>query len=212
MVKPLNDPENPRFKIMQAAVDLFALKGLEGVTTREIAKASGLNISLISYYFGGKEGLYKTAIQEFAHVMQENLDQVLSQFEKKEFTEKLFREQLDVLITNLIEMRLANPSIAKIFQREEVQGLPFARDVYESVFMKISVRLSEIIKKGQKKGLIKKNLKPEFLIWMIFHTVIGYFIAAECKTNFTEKCFSVPRQKKELKEHILMVLLEGVCK
>ncbi len=212
MVKPLNDSENPRFKIMQAAVELFAKNGLDGVTTRDIAKASGLNISLISYYFGGKEGLYKTAIQEFAHVMQEHLDQVLSQFEQKELTEKLFREQLDLLISSLIEMRIANPAIAKIFQREEVQGLPYARDVYESVFLKISMRLGEIIKKGQKKGLIKKNLKPEFLIWMIFHTVIGYFIAAECKTNFTEKCFLVPKQKKELKDHILMVLLEGVCK
>lgn len=45
--------------ILFAAEKLFAEKGFEGTSTREISKAANVNISMISYYFGSKEKLYE---------------------------------------------------------------------------------------------------------------------------------------------------------
>lgn len=51
------DPKpDSKLCIMRAAVTLFAKLGLDKCSTREIAKQSDSNISLISYYFGGKRG------------------------------------------------------------------------------------------------------------------------------------------------------------
>lgn len=46
-------------RILEAAVAEFAEKGYAGARVGSIAERSGLNKQLISYYFGGKEGLYR---------------------------------------------------------------------------------------------------------------------------------------------------------
>lgn len=52
------DPERTKARILDAAVAEFAAKGFAGARVSEIAARAGVNKQLISYYFGGKEGLY----------------------------------------------------------------------------------------------------------------------------------------------------------
>ncbi|WP_053736224.1 TetR/AcrR family transcriptional regulator [Nocardia sp. NRRL S-836] len=53
------DPERTRARIMEAATAEFAAKGYAATRTTDIAARAGVNKQLISYYFGGKEGLYR---------------------------------------------------------------------------------------------------------------------------------------------------------
>ncbi len=53
-----------RSRLVMSALRLFADKGYEGATTREICDAAGANISAIRYYFGDKAGLYRAAFTE----------------------------------------------------------------------------------------------------------------------------------------------------
>ncbi|MGR6914135.1 TetR family transcriptional regulator [[Actinomadura] parvosata] len=53
------DPERTKARILQAALEEFAAKGFAGARVGEIAARAGVNKQLISYYFGGKEGLYQ---------------------------------------------------------------------------------------------------------------------------------------------------------
>jgi AcrR family transcriptional regulator len=61
------DPSSPRsssrLNLIKAAVRVFAEKGFEGARVREIAGLAGVNSSLVSFYFGGKEGLYQTLLR-----------------------------------------------------------------------------------------------------------------------------------------------------
>jgi AcrR family transcriptional regulator len=52
-------------RILDSAISLFARKGYAAVGVREIAQEAEINISMISYYFDGKEGILKTIINEF---------------------------------------------------------------------------------------------------------------------------------------------------
>lgn len=49
-------------KIIKVAMELFAKNGFEGTSIRDICKNAGVNISLISYYFGGKKELYEKIV------------------------------------------------------------------------------------------------------------------------------------------------------
>lgn len=58
------DPGNCRERLLNAAGLLFAARGLEGVSTRELTRAADANLSAIAYYFGGKDNLYKEAVED----------------------------------------------------------------------------------------------------------------------------------------------------
>jgi len=53
---------NSRMLLLKAAIRIFAEKGFEGASIREIADAAGVNRSLISFHFGGKAGLHAAAL------------------------------------------------------------------------------------------------------------------------------------------------------
>lgn len=59
-----SDGVQARKRLLLEALRLFAEHGFEKTSIRAIARAAGANISAISYYFGDKEGLYRSAFCE----------------------------------------------------------------------------------------------------------------------------------------------------
>ncbi len=57
-----DEKEKSKVRILNSAIKLFAQKGYDGVGIREICKDANANICMISYFWGGKEGLYKGII------------------------------------------------------------------------------------------------------------------------------------------------------
>lgn len=109
--------------ILFAAEELFAEHGFEGTSTREIAKAANVNISMISYYFGSKEKLYEKLVEYrmtegrfFSQDILERTDinewqkieKIVDQFSNKVRTQKCFyrimqREQLHTKTQQIVE-------------------------------------------------------------------------------------------------------------
>lgn len=56
--------DNSKERILSAAVRLFAEKGYDGTSIREICKLANANICLISYYWGGKRELYQGIMED----------------------------------------------------------------------------------------------------------------------------------------------------
>ncbi|HLT62712.1 MAG TPA: TetR family transcriptional regulator [Microlunatus sp.] len=59
------DPERTRQAILEAGLSEFAAKGYAGARVGDIAERAGVNKQLISYYFGGKEGLYRAVGEQW---------------------------------------------------------------------------------------------------------------------------------------------------
>lgn len=55
--------ENSKTRILEAATALFAQKGFDGTSIREICKKANVNLCMISYYWGGKQELYQGIIE-----------------------------------------------------------------------------------------------------------------------------------------------------
>jgi AcrR family transcriptional regulator len=51
-------------RLVDAALDLLARRGEEGVTLREITEAAGANVAAVSYHFGSLRSLCDTAIED----------------------------------------------------------------------------------------------------------------------------------------------------
>jgi TetR/AcrR family transcriptional regulator len=59
------DAERTRRALLDAALAEFADKGRAGARVSEIAARAGVNKQLISYYFGGKDGLYEAIVERW---------------------------------------------------------------------------------------------------------------------------------------------------
>ena len=55
-----------RARIREAAIDLFADRGVEGATIRDIAQKAGVSSGLLRHHFGSKEGL-RDACDEYVY-------------------------------------------------------------------------------------------------------------------------------------------------
>ena len=55
--------DESRARLLATAGELFAERGYNGVSTRELAKAADVNVSAIAYYFRVKEGPLSRGIQ-----------------------------------------------------------------------------------------------------------------------------------------------------
>src|SRR5882762_5648479 len=60
--KPTDDVDS-RAALLNAAKRVFAELGFAGATVKDLADAAGVNVSLVSYYFDGKENLYKECLE-----------------------------------------------------------------------------------------------------------------------------------------------------
>ncbi|GEB75734.1 forespore capture DNA-binding protein RefZ [Sporolactobacillus inulinus] len=51
--------------VVHSALKLFTMSGYDGVSVRAIASDAGVNVALVSYYFGGKQGLLEYLMAAF---------------------------------------------------------------------------------------------------------------------------------------------------
>jgi AcrR family transcriptional regulator len=56
--------------LLEAAMQVFATRGFDAATTREVAARAGANEQLIQRYFGGKAGLLLAILERFGSVEQ----------------------------------------------------------------------------------------------------------------------------------------------
>lgn len=164
--------------ILFAAEKLFAEKGFEGTSTREISKAANVNISMISYYFGSKEKLYEKLVeyrmnegQFFSKDILERAD--INEWEKIEkivdkFSAKIKDQKCFYRIMQREQLHAENPQIVEFLKQTKM--------VFISTY-------SQILESGLKKGIFTKN--PP--IYLLHATVSGtLFYAFNGKEMYKE--------------------------
>src|SRR6185312_8980990 len=69
--KRVQDPEGTKRDILEIALEEFALNGLAGARVDVIAARTRSSKRMIYYYFGDKEGLYLSALENAYRVVRE---------------------------------------------------------------------------------------------------------------------------------------------
>ncbi len=106
-----------RERLLETAARLFAERGREGVSIREIAAEAGVRHGGINYHFRSKDELYNEALMRFGPVAGHTvlirpIPTDLSPDEAKAFFTKMIRELVE------LEVQQLNPVAAGLFRGE----------------------------------------------------------------------------------------------
>ena len=154
---------------MTAATQLFAQKGYDGTSTKEICEAAGANIAAIHYHFESKDGLYRSIIEQFATTQLESARRTLQTPQTRED----LRIRLEVFVRETLESIINQPDLVQMIQRDIEMLHSRSEDVFKNTMFKHFETLVEFLEQAKKKKLIAADVEPFFgaraLFSMIFH-------------------------------------------
>lgn len=145
-------------RVLDAAVGLFNTKGYNGASIRAIADEAGVNVAIIAYYFGNKQGLLETLMLQFFEGYIEKIDAVYAK--KHVLTSS---ECLLLIIQDLLSYQQVNHNTARFVHRELTLDNTLVRELMVTYFMKEKHYLSRLIERG----IEEKEFQPQAINFVI---------------------------------------------
>ncbi|KHT19435.1 TetR/AcrR family transcriptional regulator [Pectobacterium brasiliense] len=91
-------------RILREAITIFACKGSELTTIREITEATNVNVASVNYYFGSKEGLLRAVLDNVLGPLNDERTRLLDEVEKTNHGDELpVAALLDALLRPLVK-------------------------------------------------------------------------------------------------------------
>ena len=154
-----------REQLLKAASKLFAEKGFEAVSTRDLAKEADVNMAMIAYYFGSKDGLFKAIIEE-------RFPKTASRLRAIQKENGNAWDKISTVIDFYIERITESGSFHKIVLRElSLEQRPEHRELILSGIEQNWKVIKTYIEEGQETGLFKADIDPEFTLASLFGTL-----------------------------------------
>lgn len=143
---------NTLTRLIEVATPLFASKGFAGVSVREITDAAAVNVSAVSYYFNGKEGLYQAVLEEQFAPLQDA-------WQAGETNTSLSPvERLESYADHIAKLHLKRPSLARLMGNELNNPTKYGRLVIEKNLGHGYKYLHTLLKSGIESGDFRPDL------------------------------------------------------
>lgn len=158
-----------KLRILLAAKKLFARQGFNATTVRQICDEAGANISLVSYYFGGKDKVFESLFTEFfpQDILRRDDLQLLDPI-----------SGLKLLIQEITAYGLQEPDMVSLLQQEIVMQSPRMDKVREFT-LPAWILLRDWLKLGREQGVFHfRSLDQTFMSVLgciVFHNKTFYF-------------------------------------
>jgi len=155
-----------QIQILESAERLFADKGFDGTSVREIAKDSNVNLAMISYYFGSKEKLMEAI---FNYRINSSFFATKTVADDKSINPV---KKIEILIDTIIDKVSEKECFHRIMVRQQVLSKDdiVTKLMNESRMRNIEL-INEIVKEGQALKLFKKKVDTPLLVITLIGTV-----------------------------------------
>jgi len=165
-----HDIDRTRGEILQAALTVFAEKGLAGARVDDIAALTQTTKPTIYYHFRSKEDLY-AAVLENAYSGIRDMERALD-LDLSDPVGAMRR-----LVEASFDYHAANPAWVRLVSTENIHGARHiaGKPAFPALNAPVVTRVSTILEAGERLGVFRKGVDPAMLHWMIsamcFHRV-----------------------------------------
>lgn len=186
--------------ILNIAMQLFADKGYSATSVREIASAANVNLSMISYYFGGKYGLLNAIVSSKADQLKIRMEKMTNE----NWTSA--DEKISALVDELVDRFWSNRTIYGVIHHEQnFKGNEELKDAIVELRRVRYYQFKKVIESGRERGFFKKEIN----IPLLHASVIGMLKHINFSDDFYFNELGIKNDAKgdkmmlhEVKEHI----------
>ena len=190
-----------REHIIAAVVPLFAAKGLNGVSVRELASAAGVNLSMISYYFGGKEGLYAAVLTgQFA---------ILGKLEEIEQMEIDTLQKFELYVRATVSRYRKSPYLLRFYTSELTNPTACFETIVKPEIKKVVQILLDTFSDGLSHEKFRDGLNPADTVMALAGMVNFYFLLEPATAELVDHA---PERDEQLICHIMDIFTRGILK
>src|SRR4051794_30920511 len=200
-MKNMNYSEK-QLQIINTAERLFSTKGFDGTSVRDIADEAGVNIAMISYYFGSKEKLMEALFERRSSDISIRVENLLQDAQLDPF------DKMSSLVEGYIEKVMEKQPFFKIMMCEQVINKnPVIIQLINDSKKRNAEAISKLIKDGQAKGVFKKEVD----ILMLINSLTGSVTQTMLTKDYYKEYYglqSIPEDqfvdqlKQKLRNHI----------
>jgi AcrR family transcriptional regulator len=151
--------------ILDVAEKIFSDLGFDGASTRMISGEAGVNMAMLNYYFGSKEGLFLAVFERKISSFQTLLQNIGSDESINSW------DKLAKCIDNYVERIIVNNCFQKLINRElSMSKRTELSDKITQIVMVNVFEITKILEEGIKNGTFFKDTDTQLLIATIFGT------------------------------------------
>lgn len=193
--------QDSKDRLLQAATALFAEKGYDSVSLREITAAAGVNISMISYYFGNKKGLYDAALADQLN----ELSTLLSMDAEATDPRTLIRTYANLAL----RIHEKNPYLLQYVFRTLLSPSPEQTGRFEEMISRLYDLLARALTRGVQEGLFRGDLDVPSAVLLLAGAVNFHYIATPLRNRIVAEKRILPDECTYV-SHAVEVFLRGI--
>lgn len=169
-------------QIIEKAEELFATQGYEGTTVRDIADAAGVNLAMISYYFGSKEKLLEALFMERMNATRHRIEAVVNNQSLTPF------QKIETLIDEYITRVEEKEAFYKIMLSEQVINKnTVVMKLLKELKLTYARLISSVIEEGQKQKVFRKDVDIVLMLTTMTGTVMFMLINKDYYREFNNQ-------------------------
>ena len=189
-------------RILAAAKHLFAEAGFDAVSMNAIADRAGVSKANVFHHFKSKNDLYLAVLKIACSESHAQIDQLGS--DKGSFVARL----RDYSVSHLASI-LQDEKISRLVQRDLLENGPKrGKEFAEQVFGQNFARLVDILRSGQKKGELRKEIDPAMLATLLIGADVFFFQSREVLRHFPDVSFTATPERYSAM--LAEILLHGI--
>ncbi|MBI1320924.1 MAG: TetR family transcriptional regulator [Candidatus Hydrogenedens sp.] len=163
-------------RILSAATALFAEHGYEGVSTRQLASATGLNLSTVHHHVGSKRELYIKVFERLFAEEEALVDELLGAIDDDALQDvETFYQLMARLIGRFLEFSAANPARQRLYVQRWLEPADELRAREAESTLRLYRRLARILQRGQELGSVRADLDIGYFLRSFDFLLFSYF-------------------------------------
>jgi AcrR family transcriptional regulator len=179
--------DDPKQRILEAATRVFARKGYSGSGVREIATEAEVNLAMVSYYFGGKAGLFEAILTNFFDTVSKSGKEALTQPAASP------EERLGNLVRTLLGKLRGNPEVFRVALTELPLELPHIAGFKAGMLRTLIVPVMQGIL-GSLSGKMRRTYRIEMVgpalgAILMFHFLLRPVIRQVFEVKFDDRFY-----------------------